>query len=334
MDSSWMNTPSLGLDLTVGHRRLPEQASMIEFSRLSSSVLNSHREPQTPSHDESSFSAKDEVEVIEAKLNQVSKENKMLKEKVSIMRSNYNVLCTQFFNLVAATSPSKGEVESPARKRKSESPETVNYSRELASEQVDANIVNHFESNSSEDYSFKRMREDPRSKISKVYVHTDPSDSSLVVKDGYQWRKYGQKVTRDNPSPRAYYRCSFAPTCPVKKKVQKSAEDRSILVATYEGEHNHGHPSQGRVGSAVQNGSLPCLVSFNPSHPTITLDLTQQGGGHQPEVGRFCGEVELAELQQILVEQMASSLTKDPKFTTALATVISGRMLQHSPSLN
>ncbi|PNT64580.1 hypothetical protein BRADI_4g30372v3 [Brachypodium distachyon] len=62
---------------------------------------------------------------------------------------------------------------------------------------------------------------EPRPKVRTVRVRAEPSnpDANLAVKDGYQWRKYGRKVTRDNPHPRAYYRCAFATSCPVKKKV-------------------------------------------------------------------------------------------------------------------
>ncbi|GFQ07653.1 probable WRKY transcription factor 40 [Phtheirospermum japonicum] len=102
---------------------------------------------------------------------------------------------------------------------------------------------------------------------------------SRIVKDGYQWRKYGQKVTRDNPSPRAYFKCSFAPTCPVKKKVQRSIKDQSIVVATY-GEHNHLHPTKPEVNPSSNRsttlGSVPCSTSLRSSGPTITLDLTKQ----------------------------------------------------------
>ncbi|KAK4422337.1 putative WRKY transcription factor 40 [Sesamum alatum] len=155
-----------------------------------------------------------------------------------------------------------------------------------------------------------------KSNVSRVYVRIDPShDTNLVVKDGYQWRKYGQKVTRDNPSPRAYYKCSFAPACPAKKKVQRSLNDPSLLVATYEGHHHH-RPSQATVSPAtggVAGTTTAASISGECSGSTESLD--------------FSDPLTCRQIQQFLVEKMASSLTRNPAFTAALAAAITGRLL-------
>ncbi|RWR95245.1 putative WRKY transcription factor 23 isoform X1 [Cinnamomum micranthum f. kanehirae] len=62
------------------------------------------------------------------------------------------------------------------------------------------------------------------------------------LEDGYRWRKYGQKAVKDSPFPRSYYRCT-SHMCGVKKRVERSSDDPTIVVTTYEGQHKHPNPT-------------------------------------------------------------------------------------------
>ncbi|XVF74852.1 hypothetical protein PTKIN_Ptkin13bG0144100 [Pterospermum kingtungense] len=281
------------------------------------------------------LSVKEETGALVEELNRVNAENKKLTEMLTAMCESYNALQSQLMDLMSKN-PEK-EL-SPSKKRKSESSNNNNNNNiNDNNNNFGNNIIGNSESSSTDEESAckKPCREEIiKAKISRAYVRTEASDTtSLVVKDGYQWRKYGQKVTRDNPSPRAYFKCSFAPSCPVKKKVQRSVDDQSVLVATYEGEHNHLPPSQMEATSGASRclslgASVPCSASLNSSGPTITLDLTKanKSSDEAPRNINSKPKMDSPEVRQYLVEQMASSLTKDPNFTAAIAAAISGRM--------
>ncbi|XWS33246.1 hypothetical protein CRYUN_Cryun22dG0064900 [Craigia yunnanensis] len=62
-----------------------------------------------------------------------------------------------------------------------------------------------------------------------------------VMDDGYKWRKYGKKAVKNSPNPRNYYKCSRG-GCNVKKRIERDRDDRSYVITTYEGVHNHESP--------------------------------------------------------------------------------------------
>ncbi|XP_020168255.1 probable WRKY transcription factor 3 [Aegilops tauschii subsp. strangulata] len=91
-----------------------------------------------------------------------------------------------------------------------------------------------------------------------------PAPVDKPADDGYNWRKYGQKVVKGSDCPRSYYKCTH-PSCPVKKKVEH-AEDGHISEIIYKGKHNHQRPPNKRA----KDGSSSAAEQNEQSNDTAS----------------------------------------------------------------
>nr|QGX73549.1 WRKY family protein 1 [Cistanche tubulosa] len=62
--------------------------------------------------------------------------------------------------------------------------------------------------------------------------------------DGYNWRKYGQKLVKGSEFPRSYYKCTYL-NCEVKKIFERSPSGQ-ITEIVYKGSHDHPKPPASR----------------------------------------------------------------------------------------
>ncbi|XP_021856945.2 probable WRKY transcription factor 49 isoform X1 [Spinacia oleracea] len=76
------------------------------------------------------------------------------------------------------------------------------------------------------------------SKTDNKYTLKIKSSNTGMADDGYKWRKYGQKLIKNSPNPRSYYKCTN-PRCGAKKQVERSIDEADTLIITYEGLHLH-----------------------------------------------------------------------------------------------